>query len=253
MNLFSRLCKPAAVFLAALAQCFSGLLMAADLSSFSVEAELTLSSQFRSRGIMQSNDKPAIQGGFTLTHEKGFYIGNWNSSISWLGDADPGISAPVEMDFFAGYAVALGEQAHLDVGGLQYFYPGSYPAGYTRPYTTEGYVALTYGAVQLKYSHTLSNLFGIPQSKNSQYYELNAKLPLTGLGMELNAHVGRQHVHGFSAASYTDWALGLSKSWGTLTATLQYVDTNADREVYVNSRGRYTGRAAVILSVSQRF
>lgn len=220
---------------------------------FSVDAELTLASQFRSRGIMQTNNKPAIQGGFTLSHSSGLYIGNWNSSISWLSDSDPNVSAPIETDFFAGYAAAITDDVSMDVGLLQYYYPGSFPGDYVRPYTTEAYLAVSYGPVQFKYSHTLSNLFGIPNSQGSQYYDLSGKFPLGVLGIDLSGHVGYQRVRNFSDASYTDWSLGLSKTWGGFTAALHYVDTNADRDLYVNTQGRYTGSAAAILTLTQRF
>ena len=52
-----------------------------------VTANVTVVNDYRYRGISQSNFKPAIQGGFDYAHESGFYIGNWNSSISWISDA----------------------------------------------------------------------------------------------------------------------------------------------------------------------
>ena len=77
-----------------------------------ITANVTVVNDYRYRGMTQSNFKPAIQGGFDYSHESGFYIGNWNSSISWIGDANStsgavsgrgttgtSVSAPVEMDF----------------------------------------------------------------------------------------------------------------------------------------------------------
>src|SRR3546814_20380766 len=87
---------------------------------------------------MQTGNKPAIQGGFDLKHASGFYIGNWNSSISWLSDADPDVSSSVEMDFYAGYTRPIWGDLSMDVGVLHYYYPGSYPVGFTNPDTTEG-------------------------------------------------------------------------------------------------------------------
>ncbi|WP_231680270.1 TorF family putative porin, partial [Ralstonia pseudosolanacearum] len=61
-------------------------------------ANVTLASQYRYRGLMQTNNKPAIQGGFDYAIPggllpEGFYVGNWNSSISWLSDANTSVSA----------------------------------------------------------------------------------------------------------------------------------------------------------------
>lgn len=222
-------------------------------SGFTFEANVSLASQYRYRGLMQTNNKPALQGGFGLTHSSGFYIGNWNSTISWLGDSDPDVSAPLEMDFFAGYAGNLWGDFTIDTGVLQYYYPGDYPGGYTRPHTTELFLGLGYGPVSFKYSHALTNLFGVPDSKNSQYYELNAAIPTGVWGLNLDAHVGHQHVRNLDDGSYTDWSVGFSKSWSGFTAALTYVDTNASRDLYTNSKGRYTGKAAVMLTLTQEF
>ncbi|MEY3840800.1 MAG: hypothetical protein RIR08_1537, partial [Pseudomonadota bacterium] len=54
-----------------------------------ITANVTVVNDYRYRGMTQSNYKPAIQGGFDYAHESGFYIGNWNSSISWIGDGYP--------------------------------------------------------------------------------------------------------------------------------------------------------------------
>lgn len=224
-----------------------------DTSGFTFDANVSLASQYRYRGLMQTNNKPALQGGFNLTHSSGFYIGNWNSTISWLGDSDPDVSAPLEMDFFAGYAGPLWGDFTVDTGVLQYYYPGDYPGGYTRPHTTELFLGLGYGPVSFKYSHALTNLFGVPDSKNSQYFELNASVPTGVWGLNVDGHVGYQRVRNLDDGSYTDWSLGFSKSWNSFTAALTYVDTNADRDVYTNSKGRYTGKAAVMLTLTQTF
>ena len=133
---------------------------ATTMSEFEISANMTATSQYRFRGLMQSNNKPAIQGGFDISHSSGFYVGNWNSSISWLGDADPNVSAPVEMDFYAGYSAPLYEDWTIDTGVLQYYYPGDYPDGFTSPNTTELYLGIGYGPVSFTYSHALTNLFG---------------------------------------------------------------------------------------------
>ncbi|MGA4736901.1 TorF family putative porin, partial [Escherichia coli] len=83
-------------------------------------ANVTLASQYRYRGLMQTNNKPAIQGGVDYALPNGFYVGNWNSSISWLGDSNPNVSAPIEMDFYGGYKTELMKDVPIDAGVLQY-------------------------------------------------------------------------------------------------------------------------------------
>jgi uncharacterized protein (TIGR02001 family) len=223
-------------------------------NAFSLTANVSVASQYRYRGIMQTDNKPALQGGFDLTHSSGFYIGNWNSTITWLDDTDPDVSAPLEMDFYAGYRGNITPDVTFDLGVLQYYYPGDYPGGYTSPDTTEAYAGIGYGPLSFKYSHAFTNLFGVPDSKNSQYYDLRGSFETGVWGLNLDAHLGYQKVRNLDDGSYTDWSLGVSKAWGRgITTTLAYIDTNADRNVYVNSSGRYTGRATALLSMTASF
>ena len=66
------------------------------------------------RGGSQTADGPAIQGGFDLGHESGFYLGTWASNV------DFGNSAEVEIDFYGGFGGELpnGEKFG-DVHGLK--------------------------------------------------------------------------------------------------------------------------------------
>ena len=147
-----------------------------------ITANVTVTNNYIYRGLSQSNYKPAIQGGFDYAHESGFYIGNWNSSISWVSDENLAKSAPIEMDFYGGFKKELiGEGFASDVGILQYYYPTSgisTASGYVNPNTTEIYVAQNapFGPVTgfLKFSYALSNTFGTASSTVSNYYDLTA-------------------------------------------------------------------------------
>ncbi|WP_420993495.1 TorF family putative porin [Cupriavidus sp. 30B13] len=229
----------------------------ADASPHTFSANVTLASEYRYRGLMQTNRRPAIQGGFDYAHASGFYVGNWNSNISWLGDSNPQVSAPVEMDFYGGFkntVTLAGLEWNYDMGVLQYYYPGDYPAGFTRPNTTELYVGAGYGPVFLKYSQSLTNLFGFADSKYSSYIDLSANVPLNFWDLTLNAHVGYQDVRNVTDASYTDWKLGLTKDLGKgFALAVAYIDTNAHRSVYTSASGRYIGRAAAFASLTKAF
>ncbi|WP_107315912.1 TorF family putative porin [Achromobacter xylosoxidans] len=226
----------------------------ADAPEYTLTANVTLASQYRYRGLMQTNNKPAIQGGFDFTHASGLYLGNWNSSVSWLNDGNSDVSAPVEMDFYGGYKGNLAADVPFDLGVLQYYYPGDYPSGYTSPDTTELYAGVGYGPVMFKYSVAMTNLFGFADSKYSQYFDLSGNFDTGFWGLTVNAHVGRQTVRNLTDGAYTDWKLGLTKDLGQgLAISVAYIDTNADRAVYTNSRGRYMGRATGLLSLTKTF
>jgi len=276
--------------IAAAASFMAGNVVAADAPAAApdpgpVTANVTLASQYRYRGITQSNSLPAIQGGFDYAHESGFYIGNWNSSISWINDGytglNPSVSAPIEMDFYAGYKKEVSEGLTLDVGLLEYYYPtknlpasstysgagtslysGRQAAGQS-PSTLEAYIGATYGFATLKYSYALTNLFGIDQSKGSQYIDLSLNYDTGWEGVTLNGHVGYQYVPSVSVAagnaaeasfSYTDWKIGLTKDFGHgLAGALAYIGTNANGYAYYNPNGDNTGKGTVFVSLTKTF
>ena len=163
---------------------------------YTITGNFGIYSQYIFRGLTQTDRKPAFQGGFDLATPGGFYAGTWGSNISWLHDAgvvDHGAS--LEWDFYGGYKYAFNDDWGMDVGVLQYWYPGDYLEGVTKPNTTELYIAGNWKWVSLKYSHAVSNTFGIPDSHNSWYLDLSANYPLTET-WTLNTHVGSAGIQG---------------------------------------------------------
>ncbi len=220
---------------------------------FSLTANVTLASSYAYRGIAQTNERPAIQGGFDFVHKSGFYLGNWNSNISWLADANPGLSAPIEMDFYGGYKFEAAPGLTIDLGALQYYYPMSGAKPANSPNTTELYVGAGWGPLSFKYSQAVTDLFGFVDSKNSYYLDggLNYEvLP----GLALVGHVGYQKVKGSDDASYTDWKLGANYTWEGWTLGAAYVDTNASDLVYTGPvGGKNLGKSKFIATVGRSF
>jgi uncharacterized protein (TIGR02001 family) len=228
---------------------FSSLSYAGDApaSPHTVTANVGLYSQYIYRGMTQTKEKPAIQGGFDYSHASGFYLGTWGSNISWLEDAGVATGASLELDIYGGYKGTAGDLGY-DVGLLQYWYPGHYAAGATKANTTEAYGALSYGMFTGKLSVVVSDgLFGVPDERGSWYLDLGANVPLSE-GLTLNAHVGRQAFDAANA-SYTDWKLGLTKDLGNgWSGTIFYTDTNAKKAVYSD-----LGDAHLVVGVSRSF
>jgi uncharacterized protein (TIGR02001 family) len=213
-------------------------------------------SDYLFRGISQTNRKPAVQAGIEFDHASGWYLGGWGSNVSWLSDASTSaapISSSVELDLYGGYRGSLGSDWSYDMGVYRYQYPGSYPAGFTLPNTTEGYAALAWKGVSLKYSHAFTNLFGYADSEHSSYVDLSWNLEFAP-GWLLNTHVGRQHVANVPGASYSDWKLGVTRNFAdNWSVALGYYDSNAARTVYTNAQGHYLGRATAVLSLARSF
>jgi uncharacterized protein (TIGR02001 family) len=183
--------------------------LAPSLALADVSANLALTTKYKFRGQDQSDTEkavlPAVQGGFDWTAD-GFYLGNWNSSVGFLGGT--------EMDFYGGYR---GEAAGLsyDVGLLYYYYPGTDSSANT----TEIYGALGWGPLTAKYSRTVSSKwFGFDGGKGSGYFEVNAGMDL-GSGFKFVGHVGTTQFSSGAkdsgAVNYTDYKLGVGYDLGS--------------------------------------
>jgi uncharacterized protein (TIGR02001 family) len=214
-----------------------------------------LTSDYRYRGISQSRLKPAIQGGVDYAFASGFYIGAWASSIKWVKDA--GGDASAEIDLYGGYKGEIAKDLTYDVGVLTYQYPRNHLTTSTN--TTEIYGALTYGPATLKYSHSVTNLFGFTDSKNSGYLDLSATFEV-GPAIQLIPHVGYQRVAHLSDASYTDYSFTVGKDFsgfflsaaivGTSTKT---VPANPNGYAYYSPDGKNLGRTDLVVAVKKTF
>ena len=239
-----------------------------------ITANVSLVSDYRYRGVSQSNLKPAIQGGFDYAHESGFYIGNWNSSISWVNNINSGsVSSSVEMDFYAGLKKELiGEGFASDLGVLQYYYPtkGFNSTFMQNPNSTEIYAAqnYTFGPVTgfLKFSYAVTNTFGNQNSSGSYYPDLTVNYDTGIWGLGVIAHVGYQYIAGTvggtsnsSLYSYTDWKLGVTKDFGGgLSLAAAYIGTNAGKNSsgaynYVSPAGKNLAGSTGVLTLTKTF
>jgi len=150
----------------------SAFLPAAGPAAAAVSGTLSLTNDYLFRGLSQTNQKPALQGGVEYAADSGIYAGVWGSNISWLSDYSSAalpISSSVELDGYLGWRGDIADGFKLDAGVYTYYYPGDYPSGFVRPYTTEVYLGASWGPATLKYSHALTNLFGFAESDGSGY------------------------------------------------------------------------------------
>lgn len=236
------------------------LLMAAGVSvaQAQVTGNLGLTSDYRFRGISQSQNAPAVQGGVDYAHSSGFYIGNWNSSVSSQVYTH---GAGIDSDVYAGWKGDIYKGLTLDVGSYNYFYPRATTAGTGSNFDTyEAFVGLGYGPVAVKYSQTLGNgYFGTTNARGTNYTQADVNYPLPFSGFEkvsLLAHAGHTNVSHSSNLDYNDFNFGvgydltgwnLAAKWYTnsaMTSTFTNASTVGGQKLYKN---------AAVLSVSKSF
>jgi len=225
----------------------------APASPWTLTSNVSFVSNYYARGVSQSWHRPAIQGGFDVTHSSGFYAGAWGSTIS----ERTYVGASTEFDLYAGYngSISAVDGLGYTVGMIGYFYPGGGWGKYTlltqdsgsqvnEEFTTyEGNVGLSYKWLSAKASMTIGEWYGANKdtgwtksSSGTTYLELNANVPLPVWDLTLVAHVGRLDVKGELDASrfpnangvvpgeetkadMTDYKIGLSKAFSIAGST----------------------------------
>jgi uncharacterized protein (TIGR02001 family) len=233
---------------------FLALMMVAGISvaQAQVTGNLGLTSDYRFRGVSQTQNAPAVQGGIDYNHKSGFYVGNWNSSVS--SDLYTNGSG-VESDLYAGFkSKFLGFD--LDVGSMNYFYPRATNNTSTNFDTNELYVAVGKGPLTAKVSNSLSNYFGTANSKNSQYYQADIAQPLGKSKISLLAHIGRTEVNNKSSLNYTDYNVGLGynlQGWDLAAKYYTNTGTTSTFQTANTINGQRLYKDATVVSVSKSF
>ncbi len=217
--------------------------------AITVSGSVSVTSDYRFRGVSQSDQEMAVQGGITVAHDSGFYIGTWASNLAGWGTFG---GANMELDLIGGYKATLADNVTLDVGLTWYMYPGGADkTDFAEPYIkltgTAGAATLTAGVAYAPKQQALGKwyntgtdaadgVYNNPGAKDDNFYLWgDGALPLAGTPITAKAHIGRswgQSGLGPNATAvsptgrYWDWSLGADATWQSLTFNVSYVDTD---------------------------
>ncbi|MDX2423771.1 MAG: TorF family putative porin [Amphritea sp.] len=216
-----------------------------------IGTNLTLTSDYRYRGISQSNEEVAIQGGIDWFNDTGFYASIWASNVDFFAPSNPyDDDASVEFDVWAGYAGNITDQFSYDA--TLYYY--SYPGDNIDQNFTELSLGLNYADFRLGYSYADDYLnLGL----NNQYLEANYSTELT-VGINLSLHLGKSfgEVYNNTATigldEYMDYSISLSKTFNDLDFSLTYMDTDIAKTFAVDS-DHLANQDAVVFSINRTF
>jgi len=231
---------------------------AAPASDFTVTGGATLVSDYRFRGISQTDKRFAVQGTLTVSHSSGFYATVWGSSI----DDYIANGSDQEIDLIAGYSKAF-SGITFDGGVLYYYYPGSggINSDFFEPYaslkTTYGPVTGKVGVAYAPKQHAIA--WNESRSDNLYLYgELSGAVGPIALTSHLGYTKGKSFMTG-GLKNYLDWNIGASYTWNHLTFGVSYVDTDIKRSdspdapgVFVQ-KSRFIAKGGVVGSVGVAF
>lgn len=236
---------------------FTGLLFAtpalaqetAPPKPFTVSGSVALVTDYRFRGVSQSDRDPAIQGGLTLGHESGLYASFWSSNLAgWGTFGGPNL----ELDLVGGFKKSFGS-ATVDVGLTWYMYPGGADkTDFAEPYVkvsgTAGPLTLLGGVAYAPQQQALgrwyysgasasAGTYDDPGDKEDNLYLWgDAAFAVPNTKLTAKAHIGYSDgnpglgPNGTSVAptgKYWDWLLGVDYAiYGPVTIGVAYVDTD---------------------------
>jgi uncharacterized protein (TIGR02001 family) len=248
-----------------------------ESSAITVSGAATLTSDYRFRGVSQSDEGMAVQGGITLSHSSGFYAGAWGSNLSGWGTFG---GANMELDLIAGFKLPVGEGT-LDTGLTWYMYPnGASETDFAELYAklsgAVGPISLTGTVAYAPQQEALGNAFPVgrpadPGDKEDNLYLAgDAAYAVADTPLTLKAHIGYSDgnpglgPNGTSVAptgTYFDWLIGADiVPISGLTLSVAYVDTdiseaeaNRIRPNFATLAGNSISDATVVFSVTASF
>jgi len=238
---------------------------AAPAPEFTITGSAAVASQYRFRGLSQSDNKPVAQAAITVSHKSGFYVSFWGSSAS-AGNSAIDIGG-TEIDVYGGYTAPIAKTGlTVDAGLYGYLYPGSvkpFNGNHSLNYF-EVYGSLTkaIGPVTLKgglnYAPKqayFTDFATVTKSNLYKYVEASIAVPSTAL--TIHAHVAHT-AGGFDfVKQYIDYTVGASYKIKAITLDASLVGTNISKSdaaasVY-GSEGYRAGKPVAVVSLTAGF
>jgi uncharacterized protein (TIGR02001 family) len=194
-------------------------------SDFTVSANVALTTDYRFRGVSLSGGDPALQGGFDVAHDSGFYIGTWASSID--GGAAYG---DLELDIYAGWSGNLSDAVSVDIGVLYYIYPTEdlgLDTDYIEPYASVG---VNFGPAEATFGVAYAPEQDSLGGGDNLYLYTDVGFGLPGTPLTVTGHLGYTDgslapplLAGTTDDTGLDWSLGASVAQGNFEVGVAYI------------------------------
>jgi uncharacterized protein (TIGR02001 family) len=196
-------------------------------------ANISLTTDYRFRGLSQSDNDAAVQGGFDFAQD-GWFLGVWASSIDFLDGA--GKDAAAEIDIYGGYNYAWTDTTEVGIKAIYYWYPDTDFPG-TNQYDffeVGGHISHAFESFTL-----LGEVYWSPdyffESGDSVWLAGVATVPLVKEfwffdgGLTASGRLAYQWIDDnatFGAPDYLTWDIGLTAKAGIFAFDARYVDTD---------------------------
>ena len=212
---------------------------AAPTPEITITGDAAIVSNYKFRGIAQTDNKPTGQMAITITDKSGFYVSTWASGNTLSGGS--------EIDVYGGYSHTFKDGITLDGGVYGYIYPN---AAYNNLFELYADASKSIGPVGVKVgvNYAPAQSYFTFYDTNShysmyEYAELTyspAKLP----ALTLHGHFGHTGGGLDFGKSYEDYVAGVSYKYKSLTFDVSAVGTDLST-AYLGSEHRLAKSIAV--------
>ncbi|MEG3766327.1 TorF family putative porin [Alteromonas sp. 14N.309.X.WAT.G.H12] len=215
----------------------SAALMTSAPSFAELSANVSVTNNYIWRGLTQTANEAAVQGGIDYSHESGFYAGTWASNVNYGADD----IYSYEHDLYLGFSGESGDFTY-DVGYLYYNYDSEAEFDFGEIYGTVGYGAFSvslYLLANTEADEGEGQDFGFGQAS---YVSLDYAMPVAS-GAEVGLHVG-YHQGDFAEAfngvpdGYADWSISIAKDGFSFAITGTDLD-DAGADAYDNDSVKF--------------
>ena len=196
--------KKSIVLATAVASVLTSGIAAAELS-----ANAGIFSNYIWRGVTQTSDAAAGQGGLDWGGDSGLYAGTWVSTL--------GTGGGYEMDVYGGFA---GD--HFDVGAITYQYPVDTSINFTEVYASGSIVGITAGV-----AYTVDKA-GDADDINDLY--IHAGYDFSAKDIDYSIYVGDYSFDADSSGDYSHYGASLSKDGFTFAVDKNDIEDAANTD-----------------------
>lgn len=220
----------------------------ASASPVEMSANVGFVSDYIFRGITQSDENVALQGGFDaalpVSSATKLYLGVWGSNVDFNDDDE----ASIETDIYGGVNHTMG-QWNFDGSLIWYGYPSADDSLNYDYWEAQGKVAYSFPFMTATGSINYSPDYWAG-SDDAFYYKLDLSAPLPQ-NFSVGAYIGYQSIDdeaAFGVPDYTDYGASVGYNYQGFDFKLSYIDTDLDHSECADG---CDGRA--VLGVSRKF
>ncbi len=162
------------------------------------------------QGLVQPSQGGTFQGGLDLTHDSGWYLGQWSPSMGIARDSR------LELDSYSGFKRPFNDRFGYELGLIRYSHPG-----FSAEDSNEYYAGLT----------LLDSRFGaaVSQAPGRADSTLLMNLALQPFAMNVSMKYANHTLDdavgygdGRLVRVFNDWSLNLSRPWAGIDLNLSY-------------------------------